>query len=160
MRVTEVMSKPVRTIGAHESAGAAWDKMRAGRVRHLVVQREGAVVGVLSDRDLGGRYGEVYRQGRTVADLMAPKVVAIEPRTTVREAANLMRGRKIDCLPVVEGDTVRGIVTSLDLLELIGRGAERPVAKTTRATLRDRGVTPRALAVRKAGSGAKGRVTR
>jgi acetoin utilization protein AcuB len=58
---------------------------------------------------------------------------------TVRQAANLLRGRTIGCLPVVEDGAILGIVTTIDLLELIGRGAERPVPKTRRWVLKDRG---------------------
>jgi hypothetical protein len=43
------------------------------------------------------------------------------------------------CLPVLEGGKVVGIVTTTDLLELIGSGGERPVGKTRRWILKDRG---------------------
>jgi hypothetical protein len=49
------------------------------------------------------------------------------------------RGRSICCLPVVEKDRLVGIVTTTDLLDLIGRGAERPIPKTRRWVLKDRG---------------------
>jgi len=139
MRVADVMSAPARIVGFDEAAGAAWEKMRLYRIRHLVVTRDGGVVGVLSDKDLGGKRGDPVRNGRSVADLMTEKVVTAAPDTTVREAANLMRGHIIDCLPVLERGKLKGIVTALDLLELIGRGAERPVAAARRRVLKDRG---------------------
>ena len=40
-------------------------------------------------------------------------------------AANLMRGRTIGCVPVVEGRRLVGIVTASDLLQLLGRGIDR-----------------------------------
>jgi hypothetical protein len=40
---------------------------------------------------------------------------------------------------VVDRGKLVGIVTISDLLELIGRGAEKPVTRNTRWTLRDRG---------------------
>jgi CBS domain-containing protein len=79
---------------------------------------------------------------------MTEKLVAATPEMTVREAANLMRGHAVNCLPVFNGrDRLRGIVTVVDLLELIGRGMERP-AKAERAVLKDRGVVPRQATVR------------
>jgi CBS domain-containing protein len=57
----------------------------------------------------------------------------------VREAANLMRGRSIGCLPVLDGRKLVGIVTVTDLLELLGRGAERPMARGRRAVMAGRG---------------------
>jgi len=60
----------------------------------------------------------------------------------VREAANLMRGHGVSCLPVFNGRRLKGIVTVVDLLELIGRGTERPVRTVERLVLKDRGVVP------------------
>jgi predicted transcriptional regulator len=113
--------------------------MKLYRVHHLVVvdARE-RIVGLLSDRDLGGRRGAPVREGRSVADLMTRRVVTAAPEDTVRATANLFRGRQISCLPVLRVGRLAGIVTVTDLLELIGRGAERPVARTKRWTLRHR----------------------
>jgi CBS domain-containing protein len=143
MRVADVMTEPVRTVAAGETASVAWEQMRLHGTRHLVVVGlDGQVVGVLSVSDLGGRHGERLRQGRLVSDLMTDKIVAATPETTVREAANLMRGNRVNCLPVLAGRKLRGIITALDLLELIGRGVERPVARTERYVLKDRGPRP------------------
>ena len=50
-----------------------------------------------------------------------------------------MRGNGIGCLAVVAEDKPVGIVTITDLLELVGRGAERPIERSTRPTLSKRG---------------------
>ncbi len=125
MQLRDVMTRDVRTIGADEPADRAWDAMRGHRVRHLVVTSRAGVVGVLSERDLGGRRGDGARAGRLVSDLMNPHVVTARPDTTIRQAANLLRGRSVGCLPVFEGPRLVGIVTVTDMLELLGRGTER-----------------------------------
>lgn len=160
MRLIDIMQTTVRTIGATEDATTAWARMRQYRIRHLVVQHEGSVVGVVSTADLGGKQGETVRSGRQVADLMTGKVVAASPDTTVREAANLMRGHAIDCLPVLHGAKLKGIVTTLDMLELIGRGAERPVATAERKILKKRGEQPRQQTAAKRSARAKSAVGR
>ena len=139
MRLGEIMKTSVETIRLKDPAELAWERMRLERIHHLVVMDDDAVVGVVSDRDLGGARGNRLREGRQVADLMTRTVVTAAPTTTVREAANLMRGRAIGCLPVFDGGSLRGIITVTDLLELIGKGAERPTARATRAILRGRG---------------------
>jgi CBS domain-containing protein len=150
MRVREVMNSPVRTIKASQDASVAWEQMQLHRVRHLVViDRDGRATGILSASDVGDRHGDSVRVGQRVADLMTEKLIVATPETTIREAANLMRGHGVDCLPVFEGATLTGLVTALDLLELIGRGAERPVATAERRILKDRSRRPRALAVAK-----------
>jgi acetoin utilization protein AcuB len=123
MRLWEIMSTAVKTATMRETADAAYTRMQMGGFRHLVVVEEGRVVGVLSTRDLGGRGGNAIRKGRTVGDVMTPHVITAHPDTTVREAANTLRGHTIGCLPVVEGKKLKGIVTVTDLLELVGRGA-------------------------------------
>jgi CBS domain-containing protein len=69
---------------------------------------------------------------------MSEAVVTVPPTTPVRKAANLMRGRSIGCLVVSVAGRALGIITVADLLEAIGRGSQRPVAATTRWTLKHR----------------------
>lgn len=107
-------------------------------MRHLAVLDGRRLAGVLSDRDLGGRAAALT--GRTVGDLMTGgAVVTGSPDTTVRQAANLLRGRNIGCLPIVDRQRPVGMVTVSDLLELLGRGATRPATERQRWTLRRRG---------------------
>ena len=150
MRINEIMSAPVHTIGAEQPATVAWETMRLHRTRHLVVAGdEGRVVGVISAGDLGGKHGEQVRADLRVGDLMTEKLVVAQPETTVREAANLMRGHAVNCLPVIDGHHhLKGIVTAIDLLELIGRGSERPTAVAVRPVLKNRGVVPRQATAR------------
>ncbi|MFZ5469122.1 MAG: CBS domain-containing protein [Myxococcota bacterium] len=137
MRIDEVMSIGVRTTSPEASAQEAWEQMRLDRIRHLVVLRGRQVVGVISDRDLGGPKGARLRDGRSVAELMTGMPITAAPDTTVRRAANLLRGRTIGCLPVMEEQKLVGIVTLADLLELIGRGGARSErALTTRRSRR------------------------
>ena len=80
-------------------------------------------------------------QGRDeapVSSLMSPHTVTVKPDTTLRRAANLMRGHVIGCLPVVEDGKLRGIITVSDLLDCLGRGAESPSPRGRRATLNRR----------------------
>jgi CBS domain-containing protein len=81
---------------------------------------------VITHRDLGGPRGESLRKGRTVGELKSRPVVSAAPTDTLRRAPNLMRGRTIGCLPIVEGRRVVGIISVTDLLETVGRaGAPR-----------------------------------
>jgi CBS domain-containing protein len=138
MRIRDVMSEGVRTVAPTSTVEKAFEQMRIEGIRHLVVTDGGRLVGLLSERDAGGRRGAAVRQHRTVAELMTPQVVTVRPDATIRQTANLMRGRSIGSVVVVDGRRIAGIVTVSDLLALIGRGVERPVAATTRWTLKHR----------------------
>ena len=144
MRVGELMTKPVWTTAPGALADEAWELMRLHRVHHLVVLEGDAIAGVVSASDLGGAVGEPLRRGRRVEDFMTTHVVTATPRTTLREAANLMRGHAIECLPVFDDGKLAGMVTATELLELVGRGAERPAKPSRRHVLKDRGQQPAA----------------
>jgi len=139
MRLAELMSTDVKTASPAESAELAWERMRTHGIHHLAVLDGAKVVGLVSARDLGGARGEALRLGKRVADVMSAGVVVAGPTTTVRQAANLLRGRAIGPLLVVDGGRLRGIVTVSDLLDLLGRGVERPVERGKRWTLKHRG---------------------
>jgi acetoin utilization protein AcuB len=135
------MSRDIKTVAPEASAIEARNAMRTSRVRHLIVLQGGDVVGIISDRDLGGRLpgSGTKLEGVSVGALMTKTIVAATPETTVRQAANLLRGHVIGCLVVLDEAKPVGIVTTTDLLDLLGRGAERPIDKATRWTLRSRG---------------------
>jgi acetoin utilization protein AcuB len=148
MRVQEIMRRRVESIGVDESTGTAAERMRQKRIRHLVAMRDGRVAGVVSDRDLRG----LAADGK-VEDVMSAPAISVPARMTVRSAANQLRGRTIGCLPVVEEGRLVGIVTTSDLLELIGRGAERPVGRSQRWILKGRGPRRKSVFGRKGFAG-------
>jgi len=137
MRVFEVMTEGVRTVPPSLPATEAWEVMRTEGIHHLVVTLDKRVVGVLSDRDAGGPRGAQLRAGAAVGDLMTRDVVTVQTSDTVGRAANLMRGRTIGCVPVTDGKKLVGIVTTSDLLEVLGVGGNRR-PKVERRTLSHR----------------------
>jgi CBS domain-containing protein len=137
MRLQDLMKRSVETITEGQSADDAFERMRRRRIRHLVVMDGKKVAGVVSQRDIADEAG---RAGRTVRDVMSSPAVTAAPEMTVRQAANLLRGRILGCLPVLEEGRLVGIVTITDLLELVGRGAERPVPRPGRRVLERRGL--------------------
>lgn len=136
LRVGDVMSTAVETVKAGDSAEKAYNRMYEQEVHHLVVVGNGGVVGVVSERDMGGRGGASLRRDRAVADLMTSPVVTAKPDSTLREAAKLLRGRTIGCLPVLDGHKLVGIITLSDILDAIIRGVERPTPTGRRRSLR------------------------
>lgn len=139
MRMQEIMSRDIETIGPKATGNQARAAMQAAGVRHLLVVEGGRPRGIISSRDVGGAVAS-YGNTLTVADLMTETLVTARPDTTVRQAANLLRGHVIGCLVVLDGERPVGIVTTTDLLDLLGRGAEKPAARSEKWTLRSRGV--------------------
>ena len=73
------MSTAVETVKAGESAERAYGRMREQEGHHLVVVDDSGVVGVISERDLGGRGGATLRRDRAAGDLMTSRVVTAKP---------------------------------------------------------------------------------
>src|SRR5688500_13396030 len=91
------MKTRVVTIGPQEAASLAWSRMRERRIRHLVVTEHTRVIGVVSERDLGGRTGAAIRRQRLVRDLMSSRAsayFAAQAHGAHQEARQGRRGRR------------------------------------------------------------------
>lgn len=96
-----------------------------------VVDAEGRVVGVVTDRDLKEAspskattldVHELYYllSEVKVKDIMTSKVYTLTPEDTVERAAVLMRDKRIGGLPVVEADNrLVGVITESDVLDVL-----------------------------------------
>jgi len=134
-RLRDIMSDDVATTTPSEPAQSAWERMQARRLHHLVAVANGEIVGVISSNDLGGaRRATSSRMGRVVGELMTSRVVTASPAATLREAAKLMLGESIGCLPIVERGKLAGIVTVSDLLARVAGAGAQPLRR--RATRR------------------------
>lgn len=130
MTLRDIMKTGVETISLDQSAEAALNRMRRARIRHLVVRDRDKIVGIISERDIKGLGS--FRHVESVEEVMSSPAVTASPDLSLKQAANLLRGRTIGCLPVLEQGKLVGIVTTTDLLELIGRKFEAPTRKSPR----------------------------
>jgi acetoin utilization protein AcuB len=128
LRVRDVMSPSAVTIAPDAPLGAALTAMQAREIRHLpVVEPDGRLVGIVTDRDLRqatlARFRAVRDADRDllVQDVMTCAVVTIEADAPMARAAALMYERRIGSLPVVEDGRLAGIVTERDLLRALIR---------------------------------------
>jgi acetoin utilization protein AcuB len=116
--VEHYMTRGVHAVRSAESLRAAHEVMRSYQIRHLPVIERGALVGVVSLRDL------ILVQGLpgvdacrlTVAEAMTHNPYAVAPDTDVREVAEEMRKRRLGCAVVVRGGALVGIFTTVDAL--------------------------------------------
>lgn len=114
----------------------ALDLMHKERIRRLpVVDRDGKLVGIVSERDLlhaspsDATSLSVWEIASllskvTVDQIMTSEVITISEDTPIEEAALIMADNKIGGLPVVRNGEVVGIITETNLfrvfLELLG----------------------------------------
>jgi CBS domain-containing protein len=77
-----------------------------------------------SEDATGARVG-ARMDSLTVADAMTRKVLTVEADLPVTEVASLLMERRIHRVPVTENGALVGIITSLDLVQLIAAGRFR-----------------------------------
>jgi CBS domain-containing protein len=128
MMLRDLMKTRVTTISPEDTLHLADGIMTLGCLRHLPVVSAGALVGILTHRDilrapatfLGlAADARAVLRALTVRDVMTRDVVTIEAGATAREAAERLLKHKVGCLPVLESGVLVGIVTTSDLLHAI-----------------------------------------
>ena len=121
--VKDLATTAVITVTAGASVHVADAKMRLADVRHLpVVDGDGRLMGILSNRDVYKAMGETNGKWIPVTEIMSDEVLSVRPATRAYEAAALMLDRKIGSLPIVDDDArIIGIVTETDFLRVACR---------------------------------------
>jgi len=128
--IKEKMQKNPVTISAEASFYEARAIIRDKGIRHLpVVDKDHRLVGLVTDNDIRGAapsdatslsvHELHYLLGKLrVSAFMTPKnkLITITPETIIERAAQLLHEHKVGCLPVVEGETLIGIITETDIL--------------------------------------------
>lgn len=121
-RVRDVMSRRVATARQDDTLAFASQILKWRHIRHLpVVDAEDHLVGILSDRDLLTHVVEGPAGSLPLRDVMHTRVEVVGPETDLAEAAAMLAVARIDCLPVVRGKKLLGILTSADVLAERGR---------------------------------------
>lgn len=150
MFVSDVMTSPAVTVTADTSIKAAARLLRDRDVAAApVVDGAGALVGIVSEIDLlRGTLApdpvahllpvaaEPGAPPSTVADVMTRDVQVLLPHSDLYDAARSMRSSGIRSLPVVDGDTVVGVVSRSDLLTVLAR-EDDDIARDLRSALDD-----------------------
>ena len=139
MLVKERMTTPAVVVQVDTPVQEALKLMRDNKFRRLpVVDRDGALVGIVSERDLlhaspsPATTLSVWEVNYLlwklkVADIMTHHVLTIDPESPLEDAASLMVSRKIGGMPVVDNNNhVIGIITETDIfrafVEMMGGG--------------------------------------
>ncbi|HXJ82829.1 MAG TPA: CBS domain-containing protein [Candidatus Methylomirabilis sp.] len=133
MQVSDVMTSPAIVFRQDMTLGAAVKAMRARKIRHApVVNDKGALIGMVTDRDLRQAVLEPALAEemealartlamRTVKDVMTWGVTTVKPETGIRDAARLMHTKTIGALPVIRNGRVAGMLTSSDVIKALIR---------------------------------------
>src|SRR2546427_8037094 len=105
------------TVRPEQPISEALEIMQRFHISGLPVTRDGTLVGILTNRDLGFE----KRLDRTVSEVMTrERLVTARPGVTLEEAKEILHRYRIEKLPVVdERDQLRGLITVKDIEKTI-----------------------------------------
>ena len=118
--VREVMTASPRTVGRETPIGDAARWMEVHDVGSLpVVDRDGVLVGIVTDRDIAIRVVAAGKDPNTttVGDVFTDKPSYAHPEQPLDEAVEQMVYRRVRRLPVVDDDQLVGMLAQADIVQ-------------------------------------------
>lgn len=131
MKLQEIMRADVIQISPGECVGEAAKRMREKSVGCLVVTADGAIKGIITDRDLLAcidQKHDPYQCG--IALHMSRPVIVLRPEEDHLAAVNVMCKKRIKRLPVAKDGNLLGIVSLSDLAALAESDLKRLESST------------------------------
>ena len=121
IRVLERKGFEVWSVPADAPVFEAILRMSQARVGALLVFDRGKLAGMVSERDYARK---VILRGRSssetlVREIMTAPVIFVGPAATIDECMQLITERRIRHLPVLEGETVMGVISMGDLVQWV-----------------------------------------
>lgn len=123
MSLEKYCQKPVIKISPDTHISQACRMMEQNNVGSLVVERDGKLCGIITDRDIALRVAGAQRDPRTtlVKEIMSSDPIRISVDKDLRQLTTLMHAYHVRRVPIVNGyDTTLGIVTLDDLVAQLG----------------------------------------
>ncbi|WP_346934830.1 CBS domain-containing protein [Clostridium sp.] len=117
MKVKEIMSKDVACLNPQDSIEKAAQLMKQYNVGSIPVCSNNMVSGIVTDRDIALRAvasGQDSGQ-TTVSNIMTSNPTVGNPEMDVHDAAEIMSKEQIRRLPIVESNSLVGIVSLGDI---------------------------------------------
>ena len=121
--VSEVMSHPVMTLEADTPLGEAAMKFKQSGVRHFVVVRDGAAIGVLTQTDVVVNQGpEFFLHLKPIESIRVHPPVVVPEQAGLHDVIAQMRAQRLDAILVGYDDGEHGILTERDIVRLLADG--------------------------------------
>ncbi|EZQ01717.1 MULTISPECIES: CBS domain-containing protein [Acidianus] len=120
-KVREYMSTPAIAIGPDDSVIEAVKTMVEKDISRVIIVDNDRVSGLLTTTDLLYLLPALkYKECKvSVRDSMSPNIIVVEEEEDLNSAAKLMASRKIKGIPVVEGDRLKGVITTTDVTKAL-----------------------------------------
>ena len=118
--ILKIKGSDVVTVGPEDSIEATASLLSARKIGAVIVKdRDGAVIGVLSERDVvrGIAQAGAAALAKPVKELMTGKVVSCRLHDSITEVMGRMTDRRIRHLPVIEDGKLVGMISIGDVVK-------------------------------------------
>lgn len=120
LKVEEYTSPAVVTIEGADTLVTAMELMQEHGIRHLPVTIDGAIGGIISERDVLAHFGKSWSGMLTVRDIMTPSVLAVYKNDSLGDVAFQLSSKKVGSALVLDDDeSLYGIFTTTDALNAL-----------------------------------------
>ncbi|MEV0283563.1 MULTISPECIES: CBS domain-containing protein [unclassified Kribbella] len=147
MLIRDLMTTPAVTVLSETPVSEALRLLDQNKITSVpVVDRNGALIGLLSEADLmqdalllSDRLPSApitvsaASRRRRVVDVMAHLVMSVHPDDELDDAIDLMRSTMVKSLPVEEAGRVVGVVSRSDIIHLLATREDRISADVNQA---------------------------
>ena len=127
MKVVDVMTRNPLSISPSETVAQADELMSQNGIRQLPVVKDGALIGIITDRDLRSFLSNSLLSppeereralGTEVNEIMTTHPLTLTPDDELQDAVELLLEEKIGGVPVIdESERLVGIITYIDVLK-------------------------------------------
>ncbi|MCU0338561.1 MAG: CBS domain-containing protein [Spirosomaceae bacterium] len=128
--ISHIMTKNVATVSITDDLRDVIDLVHKKHIRHIPVVEGNEVVGMISRTDLNrltfsslfenqDGADEAVLEMLSIKQVMTQKPRVVDASQTIREVAEVLAAEEYHALPVVEGKTLVGIVTTTDIIKYL-----------------------------------------
>ena len=131
--VSSIMNRDLHVVLPDDHISHVKDIFDHKRIQHIPVVRHGRVVGVINKQSFRSFYeglnkhvedkllNQTLLRIHTAEEVMNKKVYALEMHDRISVALEMLRDNIFSALPVLDGEKLVGIVTSLDIIRTLAK---------------------------------------
>jgi CBS domain-containing protein len=118
-QILEGKGSEVASIAPDKSVHDAMQLMAAKNIGALLVLQDGKLAGIVTERDYSRKAYSLDRLAKDirVSEIMTPQVAYVSPDYTVEDCMALVTEMRVRHLPVLENNSVAGMISIGDLVK-------------------------------------------
>lgn len=129
--ISMIMTKDVITLKKNDSLETAEYLFKRHKIRHIPVVSDSVIIGMLSYTDLLRlSFADITNDADNSADVMVynmftieqvmkRNIVSVSSSKSIKEVAEILATKEFHALPVVDNNSLSGIVTTTDLIKYL-----------------------------------------